>query len=228
MKEFARAALAVARKDLLVERRSREVLNAAFSFALVVLLLFSFAFDPSGDETRALAGGLLWLVFSFAGALALNRSFARERENDCLEALAASPAPAAAVVLGKTLANAALLFALELACLPVFGIFYNVRWTVRIGWLLLVFALGTWGFTVIGTVFSALTVNVRTRELMLPLLVFPITVPALMAAVQLTTVLFAGEPLAPEMVWVRLLVGFDLIFTLLAGALAEFVLTGGG
>ncbi len=223
---LARAALAVARKDLLVEWRSREVVNAAFSFALVVLLLFSFTFEPAGEETRALSGGLLWLVFSFAGVLALNRSFARERENDCLDGLVAAPVPAAAVVLGKTLANAALLLLLELACLPVFGIFYNVRWTVRLGWLLLVFALGTWGFTVIGTVFSALTVNVRTRELMLPLLVFPITVPALMAAVQLTTTLFSGEPLGAEMIWMRLLVGFDVIFTLLAAALAEFLLTG--
>jgi len=223
---FLRATLAIALKDLRIERRSREVLNVAFSFALVVLLLFSFTFDPSGEETRAMSGGLLWLVFSFAGTLALNRSFARETANQCLDALVSAPVSGAAVFLGKALANALLLLALELACLPVFGIFYNVRWSVSFGWLLLVMALGTWGFTVVGTVFSALTVNVALREIMLPLLVFPITVPALMASVQLTTVLFTGEPIAAEMVWLRLLFGFDLIFTLLGLALVEYVLVG--
>jgi heme exporter protein B len=221
-----RAALLIARKDLRVERRSREVINAAFSFALVVLLLFSFAFDPSGEETRAMSGGLLWLVFSFAGVLVLNRSFARETLNDCLDGLIASPAPGAAIFLGKALAIALLLLVLELACLPVFTVFYNVRWGVNFLWLLLVFALGTWGFTVIGTVFSALTVNVRIRELMLPLLVFPMAVPALMASVELTTVVFSGEPIAPVLVWVQVLAGFDLIFTLLGAALIEFVLVG--
>ncbi|MBI3666734.1 MAG: heme exporter protein CcmB [Acidobacteria bacterium] len=221
-----RAAFAIALKDLRVERRNREVINAAFSFALVVLLLFSFTFDPSGEETREMSGGLLWLVFSFAGVLVLNRSFARETSNDCLDALVAAPVPGAAIFLGKALANALLLLVLELACLPVFGIFYNVRWQVNFGWLLVVFVLGTWGFTVIGTVFSALTVNVRLRELMLPLLVFPVTVPALMASVQLTTALFSGQPIAPELLWLRLLVGFDLIFTLLGVALVETLLVG--
>jgi heme exporter protein B len=221
-----RPSLAIARKDLLVERRSKEVVNAAFSFALVVLLLFSFTFDPSGEETRAISGGLLWLVYSFAGVLVLNRSFARETQNDCLDALVAAPVSGAALFLGKSLANAVFLLFLELATLPVFGIFYNVRWEVNLGWLLLVLVLGTWGFTVIGTVFSALTVSVRLREIMLPLLVFPITVPALMAAVQLTTTLFSGQPMGPEMPWLRLLVGFDLIFTLLGAVLLEQVLVG--
>ena len=219
-------ALAIAVKDLRSEWRSREVFNAAFSFALVVLLLFSFTFDPSGEETRGMSGGLLWLVFSFAGVLVLNRSFAREKDNDCLDALVAAPISAAAIFLGKALANAVLLLALELACLPVFGIFYNVGWTAQMGWLLPVLALGTWGIAVVGTVFSALTVNVRLRELMLPLLVFPIVVPVLMAAVQLTTTVFSGEPMAPELGWLRLMAGFDLIFTLLAMALVEVVLVG--
>jgi heme exporter protein B len=217
-------ALAIARKDLRIELRSKEVINAATSFALVVLLLFSFTFDPSGEETRAISGGLLWLVFTFAGILVLNRSFARETINDCLDALVASPAPGAAIFFGKALANTVFLLVLELITLPVFWIFYNVRWGVNLGWLMLVLLLGTWGFTVIGTMFSALTVNVRLREIMLPVLVFPITIPALMAAVQLTGVLFAGEPVANEMVWLRLLIGFDVIFTALAATLVEFVL----
>ncbi len=224
--EFLRSALTIALKDLRLEARSKEVLNAALSFALVILLLFSFAFDPTGEQVREMSGGLLWLVFSFAGVLVLNRSFARETLNECLDALIASPLSGASLFFGKVLVNTLLLLVLELVCLPVFGIFYNVRWEANIGWLLLVMALGTWGLTVIGTVFSALTVNVHLRELMLPLLVFPITVPALMASVRLTTVLFSGQPVAPELVWLKLLAGFDLIFTLLGLALVELVLVG--
>ncbi|HZS51108.1 MAG TPA: heme exporter protein CcmB [Bryobacterales bacterium] len=224
--DVLRGTLIIALKDLRVELRSKEVINAALSFALVILLLFSFAFDPSAEETREIAGGLLWLVFIFAGILVLNRSFARETVNDCLDGLVASPLSGAPILLGKAVSNTVLLLVLELVTLPIFGIFYNVRWTVGLGWLLLVLLLGTWGLTVVGTLFSALTVNVSLREAMLPLLVFPITLPILMAAVQLTTTLFSGEPIAPDMIWLRVLIGCDIIFTVLAGALVESVLVG--
>src|SRR5512145_548644 len=123
---FIRQTLTIAAKDLRSELRTKEALNASLSFALVILLLFSFAFDPTADITREISGGLLWLVFAFAGALILNRSFARELENDCLDALIASPVPTAALFLGKVIANYALLLGIEIVCLPVFGIFYNV------------------------------------------------------------------------------------------------------
>ncbi len=118
-------------------------------------------------------------MFAFAGALVLNRSFARELPNDCLDALIAAPISGAALFLGKALANFVLVLAVELVSLPVFGIFYNVRWTSQFGELMLVLALGTWALTVIGTIFSALTVNIRLREVMLPMLTYPILVPAL-------------------------------------------------
>ena len=224
---FLRQALVIAAKDLRSEMRTKEALNASVAFSLVILLLFSFAFDPTLDQTREIAGGLLWLVFAFAGALILNRSFARELENDCLDALVSSPVPGAALFLGKTLANLCLLLAVELISLPVFGIFYNVRWTEQLGPLLLVIVLATWGLTVVGTLFSALTVNLRLRELMLPMLVYPIMIPALMAAIQLTTPLVAGQPLAGDLLnWLKLLVGFDLIYTTLALALVDTVLVG--
>ena len=224
---FARQVLTIAAKDLRAELRTKEAINASLSFALVILLLFSFAFEPTEDMTREISGGLLWLVFAFAGALILNRSFARELGNDCLDALVASPISGAALFLGKCLANVAMLLAVELACLPIFGIFYNVRWVHRFWPLLLVLALGTWGLAVVGTVFSALTVNLRLRELMLPTLVYPLLIPALMAAIQLTTGLFAGQPLAGDLLnWLRLLIGFDIIFTALALGLVETVLVG--
>lgn len=226
-RSLPRQVAVIAWKDLRAEMRTKEAINASFAFALVILLLFSFAFDPTEEQTRAISGGLLWIVFAFAGTLVLNRSFARELPNDCLDALVAAPISGAAIFLGKALANFVLLLALEAVSLPVFGVFYNVRWTERFWPLVLVLALATWGVTVIGTVFSALTVNIRLREVMLPLLVYPVLIPALMAAMQLTTALVAGEPLAGDLlVWLRLLVGFDVIFTALALILMETVLTG--
>jgi heme exporter protein B len=222
---FAGQSLTIAAKDLRSELRTKEALNASVSFALVILLLFSFAFEPTQEETRQISGGLLWLVFAFAGALILNRSFARELTNDCLDALVAAPISGAALFAGKALANLALLLAVELVSLPVFGVFYNVPWTQQFWPLMLVLLLGTWGLTVVGTMFSALTVNLRLRELMLPMLLYPIMIPALLAAVELTTPLVMGQPLEGSLIlWLRLLVAFDVIFTALALALVETVL----
>jgi heme exporter protein B len=223
---FARQTLTIAVKDLRAELRTKEAINSAFSFALVILLLFSFAFDPTSELTREFSGGLLWMSFAFAGALILNRSFARELPNDCLDALVASPVSSAALFLGKTIANWCLLVAVELFAFPVFAIFYNVTWPKQSWVLLLVIVLGTWGVTIIGTLFSALTVNIRLREVMLPMLVYPILIPCLMAAMQLTVNLLAGEPLAESMYWMKFLVGFDVIFTSLAVVLIETVLVG--
>src|SRR5712692_620357 len=211
---FIRQVMVITAKDLRAEMRTKEAINASFAFAIVVLLILSFAFEPTEDTTREISGGLLWIVFAFAGALILNRSFARELPNDCLDALIAAPIPGSALFLGKALSNLALLLTVEMVCFPVFGIFYNVNWTRQFWPLLLVVAPGTWGFTVIGTMFSALTVNIRLREVMLPMLVYPTMIPCLMASMQLTTYLIAGEPL--DMVWLKFLVGFDVIFTALA------------
>lgn len=224
---FLRQVGTVAAKDLRSELRTKEALNASMSFALVILLLFSFAFDPTSEMTREISGGLLWLVFAFAGALILNRSFARELENDCLDALIASPVPGPALFLGKVVANYLLLLGIEIVCLPVFGVFYNVRWAQQPLWLLLVLLLASWGISVVGTVFSALTVNLRLRELMLPMLVYPMLIPCLMAAMQLTTPLLAGQPVEGDLLaWLRMLVGFDIIFTALAVMLIDTVLIG--
>src|SRR5512139_894729 len=156
--KFIRQIWTVMAKDLRSEFRTKEAINASLSFALVILLLFSFAFDPTAETTREISGGLLWLVFAFAGALILNRSFSRELPNDCLDALVVSPVPGAALFLGKALANYVLLLAIELVCLPVFGVFYNIRWAQQPVWLACVLLLASWGTAVVGTLFSALTV----------------------------------------------------------------------
>jgi heme exporter protein B len=220
-----RQSFTIAAKDLKAEFRSKETINATVSFSIVILLLFSFAFDPTAEQTRELAGGLIWIVFAFAGALVLNRSFARDLPNDCLDALIASPTSGAALFLGKAFANMILLLLVELVSLPIFGIFYNVAWTRQFWPLMLVIALTTWGMTVVGTMFSALTVNLRLRELMLPMLVYPIMIPSLLGAIQLTMTLMVGQPIQPDQyVWLKLLVGFDVIYTSLALALVDVVL----
>jgi heme exporter protein B len=218
-------AIAIAKKDLQTELRTKESINAAASFALVILVLFSFAFDLGREELYAISGGLLWLVFSFAGALIVNRSFARELPNDCLDVLIASPAPAWSIFLGKSVAAFFLLFIVELISLPVFGLFYNIHWTTNFWGLMLVMALATWGITVVGTAFSAVTVNIRLRELMLPVLLYPILIPLLIGAMGTTTALLGGDPLNGEALSsLRLLVGFDVIYTALALYMIEFIL----
>jgi len=224
---FLRQVLVVTFKDLRAELRTKEAVNASLAFALVILLMFSFAFDPLEETTREISGGLLWIVFAFAAALVLNRSFARELPNDCLDALIAAPISGAALFLGKAIANYVLVLAVELVALPVFGIFYSVNWTAQFPELLLVLALGTWALTVVGTIFSALTVNIRLREVMLPMLTYPILVPALMGAMQLTAGLVTGKPLSNEnQNWFKMLVGFDIIFTAVSVVLVETVLVG--
>jgi heme exporter protein B len=224
---FVRQTLTILAKDLRAEIRSKEAVNASFGFALVILVLFSFAFDPNEETTRAMSGGLLWIVFAFAGVLILNRSFARELPNDCLDALIAAPISGAALYLGKSMANFVLLLAVELVALPVFGIFYNVRWTLQFWSLMMVLVLGTWGLTLIGTFSSALTVNIRLREVMLPMLTYPALVPVLMASMQLTMTLMGGAPIGPDQIaWLKLLVGFDVVFTTASLVLVEIVLVG--
>jgi heme exporter protein B len=223
--KFLRQTLAIAAKDLRSEIRGKEAVNASVSFALVILLLFSFAFDLEPEQTREIAAGLLWLVFAFAGTLILNRSFARELVNDCLDALLASPVSGAQLFFGKCLANYVLIIIVECISLPVFVIFYNVR-LQHLALLFVVMLLGTWGITVIGTLFSAITVNLRLRELMLPTLIYPMLIPALVGAIELSRVLINGGSLAENFIWFRILVAFNVIFTILSLALVEIVLVG--
>jgi heme exporter protein B len=224
---FLSSTLAIASKDLRSEFRTKEALNASFAFSVVILVLFSFAFDPSSEQLQTISGGLLWLVFSFAGALILNRSFARELQNDCLDALISSPAPTGALFLGKAVANFVLLMIVELASLGVFALFYDSRFGAQLLPIALVIALGTWGITVIGTMFSALTVNLRMREMMLPTLVYPLLIPALMAAMTLTTDLMSGTPIGKDnTIWLRVLIGFDFIYSILSVVFIDVVLVG--
>ncbi len=215
----------VAAKDLSIELRTKESSNAAGAFSIAILLIFSFAFDPTADTTREFAGGLLWIVFAFAGALVFNRGFARELPNECLDALLASPLSAASLMIGKALANFAMLIVVEAVSLFVFGIFYNINWTKHPLELAGVLGLGTWGISVLGSVFGALTVNLRLRELMLPVIIYPLLIPLLIGCIEFTNTVLGNQPVAAgDWVWMKLLLVFDLVFSVLAILLADTIL----
>lgn len=212
-------------KDVRMEFRGKEALNAALAFALVVLILFSFAIDPTSEQIREITGGLLWILFAFSGVLLVNRSFVREQGNDCLDILLVNRVPASALLLGKTLANLIFILMIEAVCLPVFSVLYNINLFQLPLWLLGICLLASWAIAILGTVFAAMTVNLRLRELMLPVILYPMIIPALAAAMYLTNIVAVGKvPVGDDLIWIRLLVGFNVIFTTLAVGLIDTIL----
>ncbi len=218
-----RAAVILVRKELRAELHTRELLNTTIIFALMVVVLFSFAFDPTVAESRRFGPGLLWIAFLFAGSLMLHPSFAREQANDTLHALRMAPVEPFAIVLGKTLANLLFLFLAEIVLLPVFAVLYNVAVLPVLGRLLLVLALGTFGLVVTGTVFSAVAAQARMRELLLPLLLLPILTPLLISCVEATAGLLDDPPELPVS-WFTLLLGFDVVFLTASWLLCDHLL----
>jgi len=219
----AHAATTILLKEIRVEFRARELLNTTFIFALVVVVLFSLAFDPTASESRRFGPGLLWIALLFAASLMLQPSFAREHANDTLDALCLAPVSPFAILLGKILANLIFLGACEVLLLPIFAVFYNVPIIPVLGRLTLVLALGTFGLAVTGTVFSAIAAQARMRELMLPLILLPVLVPLLLAAVEATAGLLTDAP-ELQTTWIELLVGFDVMFFTVSWLLSDFLL----
>jgi heme exporter protein B len=219
----ARAAAILLAKELRLEFRTRELLNATIVFALVVVVLFSFSFDPTSAESRRLGPGLLWIAFLFSGSLMLHPSFGREQVNQTLDALRMAPISPFALLLGKMLANFLFLSAAEVVLVPIFAVLYNVSLVAVVGRLALVIVLGTLGLCITGTVFSAIAAHARMRELLLPLLLLPILVPLLIAAVECTSSLLAADP-GLERGWLALLAGFDIVFLTASWLLSDFLL----
>ncbi|MGA9631989.1 MAG: heme exporter protein CcmB, partial [Candidatus Acidiferrales bacterium] len=223
MMSTARSAAILLAKELRLEFRTRELLTGTVIFVLVVIVLFSFAFDPTSADSRRYGPGLLWIAFLFAGSLMLHPSFAREQANQTLDALRMAPISAFAILLGKMLANFIFLAIAEIVLVPVFAVLYNVSLTDVAGRLALVLALGTLGLVITGTVFSAVSAHARMRELLLPLLLLPILAPLLIAAVEATAALFAEQP-ALDRTWLTFLGGFDIVFLTASWLLCDFLL----
>jgi heme exporter protein B len=219
-----RGAWAVFWKDLLVERRAKEGVNALAFFAILLLFLFYFALGPDRERIRAALPGLLWLAFLLAGLLGLGRAFALERDNDCLDGLVLAPGDKGGIYLGKVAGTTALMLAMELAFVAATGIFYNLDLWPAVPRISLVALAGTVGFAAVGTLFAAMTAQLRAREVLLPVLLLPMAVPVLLASVRLTQGALVGEDWAVALGWWQLLAGFDVVF-LVAGYLTfEFVL----
>ena len=215
MLEFLRVALQVAWKDLRVEQRSKTALVSAIAFAALVLVIFNFARDAAAVSREMLAPSVLWITFSFSGVIALNRSFALERENAALDGLLLAPVSRSALFLGKYLANLAFVFTVEAVALPLFVLFFGVDLSGVLPGIVLTALLATTGFVAVGTVFAAMTVRTRFAELMLPLLVLPFLLPPVIGAVQVTARLLSGRPVSEIAGWLRILAFYDLVFVTL-------------
>lgn len=208
-------------RDLVAEYRSREVLGGGIVFALLTLVIFNFAIDLRMETAEEVAPGILWIGFAFAGMLAFGRSFAAERERGTLDGLLLAPIDRSAIYLARTITNTVLMGIVELVSLPVFVALYNVR--AAWGELLLTTALGTIGFTGAGTLVAAIAANTRAREVMLPLLLLPLTVPVLIASVKATALALGARPVEP-LPWLQLLLGFDVIVVATAFLVFEYIL----
>ena len=212
------------RKDLRIEWRSREAINSMLFFALLVVVLFSMAFDPTQATSREIAGGVLCVATLFASVSALNQAWAREIRHQVLDALRMTPSDGAALFLAKVLANFLFVSLVQLVLGPIFFIFYNLHPLGDPWLLLLVVPLGTWALVSNGTFFAALSIRSRNRELLLPLILFPIFLPALLAMVLSVKTILTGDNSDPNFLWIKLLCGYDILFTTISLLLFDTVL----
>ncbi len=209
-------------KDLRIEWRSKEAINSMLFFALLVVVLFSLAFDPRGSVSQSIAGGVLSVATMFASVSALNQAWAREIRHQVLDAQRMAPASGSELFLAKVIANFLFVTIVQLVLAPVFLVMYNLRIEGNPWQLALVLPLGTWALVANGTFFAALSIRSRNRELLLPLILFPIFIPALLAMVQATTSILTGD--SDPSLWIKLLVGYDIIFTTVSLVLFDVVL----
>ena len=198
-------------KDLRLEWRSKDAINGMLFFALLVVVLFSLAFDPTAALSRQIAGGILCVATLFASVTALNQAWTRELRHQVLDVQRMAPAPASSLFLAKVIANFIFVTLVQIVLAPLFAIFYNLHPLGETWLLVLVLPLGTWALVVNGTFFAALSVRTRNRELLLPLLLFPIFIPALLGMVEATTSILMGD--SEPGLWIKLLAGYDIIFT---------------
>ena len=211
---FMRAMLAIVWKDLAAEWRSRELISAMLVFALLVIFIFNFALEMTPQTRNDVTSGVLWVTLTFAGTLGLNRSMAVEKDRGCLDGLLLAPVDRTAIYFGKTLANFIFMLLVAIIILPVYSVLYNVN--LFLGGLFLVILLGAWGYVSIGTLLATMAVQARTRDILLPILLFPVTIPLLVAAVKASGGYLKGLDMVEITPWINLLIVFDLVFTAVA------------
>lgn len=220
-----KTAFLLAKKDLYSELKTKQVLTTMIIFAGLVILVFSFAFDPANNTTRAVIPGVIWVIIVFSGILGLNRSFLSEQRNDSMQGLLIAPMDAMSIFLGKFLANFTMMLIVELVSVPFLFLLFNFQVVGSIPYFILVLFIGSFGFISIGTFLAALAANSRSSEMLLPLLLFPVTSPILIGVVQATRIVLTDmEKFSTALAWIQLVSAYDVIFFVLCFLLIEYVL----
>ncbi|HJX13867.1 MAG TPA: heme exporter protein CcmB [Dehalococcoidales bacterium] len=219
---FLKKALAITRKDVLSELRTKEIIFSALVFTVLVIVTFNFAFSASQETTALVAPGILWVTFTFAGVLSLNRAFIPEKEENCLEGLMSSPVSREVIYVGKMLGSLLFMLIIEIIALPVFALLFNLP--VFSAPLVTVTFLATVGFVAVGTLFSALAVNTKAREMVLPILFLPMVVPIIISAVKASGLALAGESWGALASWLQIIGAFDAIFLVVSFWVFAFVI----
>jgi heme exporter protein B len=218
---FLRAVAAIAWKDLAAELRSRELLSSMLVFALLVILIFNFALELDVKARSTVTAGVLWVTFAFAGTLGLNRSMAVEKDRGCLDGLLLAPVDRSAIYFGKAISNLAFMFIVEAIVLPVYSVLYNTN-LFNLG-LIGVILLGSVGYVAVGTLLASMAVQTRTRDVLLPILLFPVIIPVVIAAVKASSGFLQGIETAELMTWINLLIVYDVIFVAVAFMVFDYV-----
>lgn len=211
-------------KDIVSELRTKETISSMLIFSLLIPVIFGFAFDPDSDTVKKVFPGVLWVALVFSGILGLNRAFQAEKANDCISGLMLATVDRGVIYLGKMISNFIFMLIVDILTIPILFILFDYKMKGSPLNLILVVLLGTWGFIAVGTFLASLAVNTRNSEILLPVILFPLLVPLLIAAVQATGAIVAGEPLSQWSSWFSMLVAYDLIFTVVAWLLFDFVL----
>jgi len=219
---FWQQALAITWKDILSELRTKEVVSSVGVFAGLALVIFNFAFGEDLETLRTVAAGILWSTFAFAGVLSLNRAFSQEKEENCLEGLMVCPISRETIYVGKMLGSFIFMLVIAAIVLPLFTFFFNLM--VITPQLILITVLATFGFSAVGTLFAALAVNTKARELVLPILFFPIVLPVIIAAVQASALSLAGQTWGDIGAYLRLIAAFDIILAVVAFLIFSYVI----
>lgn len=219
---YTRATFAVMQKDLRVEIRSRELLSSLLVFALLSIIIFNFTLEFEPTFRSSITSGILWVTFVFAGTLGLNRSLALEKDRGCLDGLLLAPVDRSAIFIGKMMGNLILMLVAEIIILLIYSVLYNIN--LFQGGLLIVFFLGSFGFITVGTLLSSMAVQTRTRELLLPILLFPVILPVLLAATKACNGFISGYEIIEILPWIYLLIAYDLIFLAVGLMMFEYIL----
>jgi len=223
MKKYFKDIGAIVWKDILSEFRTREMLSSMFLLAILILIIFIFSINLSKVKNLDIAPGVLWVSFVFAGTIGLNRSFLNEKENDCLFGMMVTPMDRSAIYFGKMIGNLIFMTVMEIFIFPIFVIFFNLSFQYIKEMSLITF-MGTLGFVSLGTLLSAMSSSFKTREIMLPILLYPLAVPVIISAVKTTGALLHGKPLESVMTWLKLLMVFDIIFLIVSFMVFEYVI----